>query len=49
MLVVAVLVHVSAMLLHGAPPGALWLLFPGIALIQGLLLLIAGTAARDRQ
>jgi hypothetical protein len=49
MLIAAVMVHVTVVSLHRIPAGWMWLVIPGIALAQGLLLVIAGGRWRDSQ
>jgi hypothetical protein len=42
MLIAAVAVHLAITVVHRVPPGWMWLVIPGIALVQGVVLLAAG-------
>ena len=44
-LIAAVVVHVGATWLHQLPVGWIWLVLPGIALVQGVVLLAAGSSS----
>lgn len=42
-LVTAAIVHVLVMALQRVPPGWTWLVIPGIAVAQGIVLIVAGS------
>jgi hypothetical protein len=47
MLIAATIAHVAVTALQRVPPGWMWLVIPGIAAAQGIVLVVAGSAMRD--